>query len=349
MAEPHPAVAAVRVAVRGALRDASPRALVLAAVSGGADSLALMAAIAFEAPRCGRRAGVVHVDHGLQAGSPEQARRVAAQAVAVGIAPADVHLVQAGDPVGRHTSEPTEAGPDVPGEGPEGRARRARYASLEATVTSTGAEWVYLGHTRDDQAEQVLLGLARGSGPRSLAGMPRIRGCYRRPLLDLRHDTLVDACRHLGLQPWEDPTNADPAYTRNRVRHRVLPLLESELGPGVAAALARTAELLRADADLLDVLAAEAWAACTAGQQVGEPPTAVELSVGALAALPGALRSRVVRAAIVRAGAPPGDVALSHTRAVEALVDDWHGQGPISLPRGLVAVRRCDRLVFEAP
>ncbi len=330
MVEPHPAVAAVRVAVRAALRDARPGALVQAAVSGGADSLALMAALAFEAPRRDRLVEVVHVDHGLQPGSAEQAERVREQATALGISSVLVRRVAVG----------------TAADGPEGAARRARYAALDEAAKDSGADRVYLAHTLDDQAEQVLLGLARGSGARSLAGIPPLRERYQRPLLHLTHATLVEACRAQGLEPWADPSNDDPAYTRSRVRHRVLPVLEAELGPGVAAALARTAELLRADAELLDALAADAWLRCTFDEETPDPEG---LSTRVLAELPDALRTRVIRTAITRAGAPPTDVALSHVRAVEALVLDWHGQGPLSLPGGLVAVRRCDRLVVEAP
>ncbi|HVF19615.1 MAG TPA: tRNA lysidine(34) synthetase TilS [Mycobacteriales bacterium] len=332
MADPHPSVAAVRVAVRSAVERTSPDALVLAAVSGGADSLALMAALAFEAPRRGRRVAVVHVDHGLQRGSAEQARQVVDQAHGLGVPDARVCRVYVDVARG--------------GRGPEGSARAARYAALDAEAERSGAEQVHLGHTLDDQAEQVLLGLARGAGARSLAGMPPERGRYVRPLLGLTRELLVEACRQQGLAPWADPSNVDPAYTRNRVRHRVLPVLEAELGPGIAAALARTAELLRDDADLLDDLAADGWAACSAASPDGADEG---LSVAALLALPPALRGRVLRTAALGAGAPASDLTLGHVRAVEALVLDWRGQGPIPLPGGLVAVRRCDRLVVEAP
>jgi tRNA(Ile)-lysidine synthase len=311
MAGPDPAVAAVRRAVRAALQLAPPGALVLAAVSGGADSLALLAGLAWEAPRNDRRAGAVHVDHGLVPGSAEQADNVAKQAAALHVTAEVVRVTVDG--------------------GNEAAARRARYAALDDAADRLGAAQVHLGHTRDDLAEQVLLGLARGSGARSLAGMPRTRGRYVRPLLDLPRATTERACAALGLTPWQDPSNDDPRFARNRVRHAVLPVLEAELGPGVAAALARTADLLRADADHLDALAM----AYDGG-----------LDAETLAALPDAVRSRVLRSAVLAAGAPPTDLTAAHVAAVDALVTAWHGQGPVHLPGGLAAVRHCGTLAF---
>jgi len=307
MAGPDPAVAAVRRAVRAALAPGT--SLVAAAVSGGADSLALLAALAWEAPRNDRRAAAVTVDHGLHPASAEQAARVVAQARDLGVECATLTVSCRDD---------------------ETSARTARYAALDAWAADNDAT-VLLGHTRDDQAEQVLLGLARGSGARSLAGMPRTRGPYVRPLLDLPRATTVAACEALGLTPWDDPANADPRHARVRVRTTVLPTLEAELGPGVAAALARRARLLRDDADLLDALAAE------------HP----SLAVADLAALPAALRSRVLRRAAIAAGSPATALTAEHVAALDAFVTDWHGQGEVALPGGLVAERRCDTLGFR--
>ena len=141
--------------------------------------------------------------------------------------------------------------------GPEAAARTARYAALQSEAAGRQAT-IWLGHTLDDQAESVLLGLARGSGPRSLAGMAARTGRLVRPLLGLRRSVTEQACAELDLDPWRDPHNDDPRFARVRVRRTVLPTLEAELGPGVAEALARTAALVRDDADLLDGLAAEA-------------------------------------------------------------------------------------------
>ena len=243
---PHPAVAQARACVRRCLGDLEPGDLVLAACSGGADSLALAAALAHEAPRLGLRGGGVTVDHGLQEGSAAQAARVAAGLGALGL-----------DPV-RQVRVTVDGLPGAGG--PEAAARHARYTALEQVADQTGAAAVLLGHTRDDQAETVLLGLARGSGARALAGMPARRGRFRRPLLGLSRATLREACLAQRLDPWDDPHNGDPSYARVRVRREVLPALEEALGPGIAEALARSAAQLRADCEALDDIArGEAW------------------------------------------------------------------------------------------
>jgi tRNA(Ile)-lysidine synthase len=310
-----PAVAAIRLAVRDDLSDLSAGDLVLAAVSGGADSLSLAAAVAKEAPRLGLRAGAVTVDHGLQDGSAERAAGVAATCAELGLDPVVVETVQVGATGG-----------------PEAAAREARYAALDAVARRTGASAVMLGHTLDDQAETVLLGLARGSGARSLAGMAARRDVLRRPLLGVRRTATLAACQALDLAPWSDPHNVDPAYARTRVREDALPALVDALGPAVPEALARTAALLRADADALD-----GWAAGV------EDPA----DTSALIALPPAVRSRVLRRAAIDAGAPAGSLTAGHVREIDRLVTDWHGQGPVSLPGGLVADRSCDRLSFR--
>lgn len=315
---PDPAVAAVRAAVRAALAELDPGDLVLVACSGGADSLALAAALAFVAPRAGLRAGAVSVDHHLQDGSAERAGQVAARLAGLGLDPAEAVRV------------------DVDGGGgPEAAARTARYAALDAAAQRHGAVAVLLGHTRDDQAETVLLGLARGSGARSLAGMAPVAGRYRRPLLGLDRAVVAAACAAEGLEPWADPHNVDPAYARSRVRRDALPALEAALGPGIAPALARTAALLRADADALDALAA----AVDCGVQGG-------LDCARLAAQPAALRSRILRSAALAAGCPGGALTAGHVDAVDALITTWHGQWGVELPGRVTASRACGTLVF---
>jgi len=314
---PTPAVADVRRAVRTAVGDLPSGALVLVACSGGADSLALAAALAFEAPRHDLRAGALTVDHGLQPGSDERSRQVADHLRTHGLTPVEVLTVTVG-----------HAG------GPEAAARDARYAALASAADRLGAAAVLLGHTRDDQAETVLLGLARGSGARSLAGMAPVSGRWRRPLLDLDRATTRAAA--LDLPVWDDPHNADPAFTRARVRHDLLPALEKALGPGIAAALARTASQLRADTDALDALAEAAYAECG-------------LQVAALQALPTAVRTRVLRRAALDAGAPASDLTAGHIAELDRLLTDWHGQGPLHLPGRVEATRRCGRLHLTCP
>ena len=284
------------------------------AVSGGADSLALAAALAWVAPRLGLRAGAVTVDHRLQEGSDRRAAAVARSCGDLGLDPVTLETVS----VGRRG-------------GPEAAAREARYAALDRAADAMGAHVVLLGHTLDDQAETVLLGLARGSGSRSLAGMAERTGRYVRPFLGLRREDTRTACRALGLTPWDDPHNTDRGYARVRVRREALPALEAALGPGVAESLARTAHLVRADADALDD-----WA-----------KSVDSLAVSDLLALPSAVRTRVIRAAAVAAGAPAGALSSVHIGELDRLVTNWHGQKPVSLPGGLVGARECDTLVFR--
>ncbi|RMB81012.1 tRNA lysidine(34) synthetase TilS [Streptomyces shenzhenensis] len=351
---PHPAVAAIRLAVRRVLHDiltddepATPRPaprrtgaytgghragheppsspLVLVACSGGADSMALASALAFEAPKLGIRAGGVTVDHGLQPGSDARAGEVVLRLRELGLDPVESVAVR----VGRTG-------------GPEAAARDARYAALDAAADHHGAEAILLGHTRDDQAETVLLGLARGSGIRSLSGMAAVSGAggrYRRPFLHLDRQTARKACMVQSLPVWDDPHNADPAYTRSRLRHEGLPALEKALGKGVVEALARTAQLSRDDADALD-----AWAVQAA--------TAVRDATGLLEcaklyALPPAVRRRVLRSAAIEAGAPAGSLFARHIEEVDRLITGWRGQGAINLPGKVVAQRQGGRLVIR--
>ena len=310
-----PVVAAVRNAVRASLAGLAPGDLVLAACSGGPDSLALAAALAFTAPRAGLRAGAVTVDHGLQEGSAGRAADVAATLRGLGL-----------DPVRAVAVSVTGGG------GPEAAARTARYAALEAAAADLGAAAVLLGHTLDDQAETVLLGLARGSGARSLAGMPPRRGIFLRPLLGVRRQATADACAALGLSPWADPHNADRRFARVRVRLDALPALEAALGPGVAEALARTAGQLRDDAEVLEQI--------VAGERT--------VAAASLAGLPGAVRSRVLRSAALAAGCPAGALTAAHVTRIDELVTNWHGQRWIDLPGGVRATRRSGQVLFEA-
>ena len=309
---PDPAVAAVRLAVR---RTGLAPGTVLVACSGGADSLALLAATVFESRAAGWYVVGATVDHGLQAGSAEQAARVVEQMAALGA----------------HETFSVRVSVEGAGRGIEAAAREARYAVLDETAQRVGATAVLLGHTLDDQAETVLMGLTRGSGGRSMAGMRRSFDRYRRPLLDLTRAHTEAACRAEGIQWWTDPQNSDPRFLRARVRHTVLPLLEQELGPGVAETLARTAEQLRADTEALDDLAAKASA---------------DLSLDALAALPSAVRTRVLRIAALSAGAPGDELFFVHVQALDDLVRRAL-QGEVQLPGRLTAFRQGDTLKFR--
>ena len=321
MTGPHPATAAIRVAVRTALAECDPGDLVLVACSGGADSLALAAAVAFEAGKLAVRVGAVVVDHGLQPDSAPVSSTVRDRLRGLGLDPVEVTTVEVA----------------ACADGLEAAARDARYAALDAAADRHGARFVLLGHTLDDQAEQVLLGLTRGAGARSLAGMPRARDRYRRPLLTVSREQTRASCVAEGLTWWDDPMNEDPAFTRVRAR-RALVDLERDLGPGVAAALARTADQLREDADHLHALAEAAVVS------LGSDPWPMQ----DLLALPRAVRTRVWRRLAVAAGAPAGQVSTRHTEACDALLTRWHGQGPVSLPGSLLVTRSQGRVSIAA-
>ncbi|MFC7621360.1 tRNA lysidine(34) synthetase TilS [Microlunatus sp. GCM10028923] len=291
----------------------------LVGCSGGPDSLALAAGAHEVARRSGRPLTVVIIDHRLQDGSDRVAAGVHDQLLGAGLPAVEVIPVEV-DPAS--------------GDGPEAAARTARHRALQQAADRLGATTILLGHTRDDQAETVLLGLARGSGTRSLAGMAPRSGRLVRPLLDLPRATTEQACAEAGLTPWRDPHNADPAYTRVRVRDRVLPILETELGPGIAAALARTARLARDDAELLDDLAARAADELRTGDG--------GLDCAGTLAQPAALRSRVLRNWLREQGAR--EVSAERLAEVSRLVTDWHGQSGIDLP-GVTVTRSEGHLI----
>jgi tRNA(Ile)-lysidine synthase len=322
-----PPIADVRRAVRDAFASAGlgEGDRVLVGLSGGADSLALAAAAAFEGLRAGIRVGAVIVDHGLQDASAAIADRAREQAVALGLDPVVVKRVEVAT---------ADAG------GPENAAREARRTAFVEALVEAKASHVMLAHTLDDQAETVLLGLARGSGAASLQGMAPASGSTLRPLLGIRRATTRQACLDAGLTPWDDPHNLDPSYTRVRVRLEVLPVLERELGPGVAEALARTAEQLREDAQAFDEMIEEVI------EDICEPAEAgIAVSVGALEANPPALRNRIIRFVVFS----EFGVALErvHVVAVARLVTDWHGQKPLDLPGGIRVARAGGRIVFS--
>lgn len=312
-----PSFLTIRRAVRGFCSDC------VVGLSGGADSLALAAALAAE----NVAAEAIVVDHGLQPGSADVAAQARAKAQRLGV-PARVIAVEVGS-----------AG------GMEAAARDARY---EALLAAAQGRPVLVGHTLDDQAETVLLGLVRGSGAKSLAGMRPWTdlpgGTIGRPLLGVRRADTESACQELGLNVWHDPQNTDAAFTRVRMRHELLPLLEDIAGGGAVAALGRTAELLRADDDALEAAAAEVLAGGGAGASAG---LAMGLAVADLAPLPEAVRTRVLRQWLLSQGTGP--LTFRHLTEVSRLVTDWHGQGPVAVPYhhdcGVQMARKGNRLV----
>jgi tRNA(Ile)-lysidine synthase len=313
-------MADVRRAVRESLSDLAADSLVMVALSGGPDSMALAAATAFEAPRASLRAGAIVINHGLQEGSERSARQAADAARALGLDPVVVTKVTV-----------------IADSGIEADARRARYQAFEDAASELGVSAILLGHTLDDQAETVLLGLTRGAGATSLAGMSSINGVYRRPLLGIRRSETVAACEDQGLEVWDDPHNHDERFTRVRIRHSVLPVLEKELGPGVAEALARTAEHLQDDNAVLDQLTRSKMPEVNLAEGV------VSLSVAELETMEPAILARVVRTVMWENFGMSASAA--HTDSVTRLISHWHGQGESHLP-GIRVERQGTSLVF---
>ncbi|AZZ80996.1 tRNA lysidine(34) synthetase TilS [Gordonia alkanivorans] len=263
-----------------------PHASVCVGLSGGADSLALTAA----AVRAGLDVTALVVDHGLQEGSAGVAARAAGTARELGAA-ARVLEVRVGTRGGL-----------------EAAAREARYAALDA---ARDGRPVLLAHTADDQAETVLLGLARGSGARSIAGMRAWKAPWGRPLLRVRRMQTLAVCTELGLAVHHDPHNRDPRFTRVRLRADVIPMLDDVLQGGVVPALGRTADGLQDDNDALDAWAGAVW---------GSARTVDGLEIGPLQDVPRAVRTRVIRRWLLDVG------ATEPTNRVIAAVDRLVGE-----------------------
>ena len=310
------AVPAVRNAVRTWLEKFEAGDKVLVAISGGADSLALAHALSIEAKPLAITVLGITVDHQLQPGSKAQAENVVNKLSAMNlncfVKKVEVNIK----------------------DGLEASARTARYKALNEMALSENAVAVFLGHTQDDQAETVLLGLARGSGTRSLSGMAAHTGIYVRPFLELTRETTENYCKESDLSFWKDPHNEDLQFARVRVRVQALPILEKTIGPGISEALARSSHLLREDADALDH-----WA-----QREALQLDLADLECAHLEAMPKAIRTRVLRMAIYAQGAPSGSVTAEHVSVIEALITAWSGQGATNLPGGVKVERISGRL-----
>ena len=316
MASPTP-LYEIRLAVRRELEDLNAGDTVIVAASGGADSSALAAGLLPECKAKAIKLIALIIDHGLQKNSADVAHEAKKELNKIGIENVEIRkiAVQVTD-------------------GLEASARRARYAALNDVAKLHNAVAIFLGHTKDDQAETVLLGLARGSGTRSLSGMAQRIDIYRRPLLSISREQTEAACEEIGIKFWRDPHNQSMEYTRVRVRENVLPMMEKEIGPGVSDALVRSAKLLRDDADALDE-----WA-----DEVFDELDPISLDIPTLESLPRAIRTRVLRKAIYLAGAPSGSLSADHIEPVESLITAWKGQGPVSLPGGVTIERISGRL-----
>ncbi len=323
-----PQMADVRRAVREALESQAlaPNSLVLVACSGGPDSLALANALAFEAPRLNLRAGAVLVDHGLQAGSDLVAQRAAKQCESFGLDPVVVSRVKI----------------SLSGDGLEAAARDARYAALAKARVELDAALVLTGHSLEDQAETVLLGLARGSGLRAISGMKLFDPERRllRPVLGIERETLRQSLIDQGIEFWDDPHNQDASFARVRVRN-LLSTLEQELGPGFVQGVSRTAEL----ATLADDYLVGQTVELEKRLRISQGPTKVSYPVGDLKELHPALLSQLIKLVCERAGAK--SVSFVQVESVSRLVSDWHGQKPTQLS-GITVERVKDHLVFTS-
>jgi tRNA(Ile)-lysidine synthase len=302
----------VRNAVKPFLAQLEAGDTFLVAVSGGADSLALAAALLIEAQPLALNPIAITIDHQLQENSELQAEKVSRQLKEFGYGQVFIKKVVVTSTNG------IEAG-----------ARAARYEAIAQSVEETKATKVFLGHTHGDQAETVLLGLARGSGARSLSGMATDNGIYARPLLALTREITELACKDFGFEIWNDPHNFNSDFTRVRVRREVIPYLEKNLDPGISNALVRSAALLRDDADALDQ-----WAERESG----------DLDCERLSLLPRAVRTRIIRKAALAAGTTPGELTYEQITAIDALISAWKGQGAVSLAGGVKVERISGRL-----
>ena len=311
-----------RRVVRNALAHFEPGDRILLAVSGGADSLLLAAATNLEANKVGIQLSALVVDHQLQNGSGEVALSAQKKLIELGITEAKISQV--------------EVISNVSNGGTEAAARRARYEALDAEADRIGAVAIFLGHTEDDLAETVLLGLARGSGTRSLSGMAFHVGRYVRPFLELTRAQVLSACKESGIEFWSDPQNEELSFARVRVRNEILPKMEKEIGPGISKALARTSRILREDADALDLIAGDIFAS------LADP---AEIPIESISELPIAVRKRVIKRAIEAMGAPT--LSAEQILEVDALVGAWKGQGAVALAGGITARRDSGRLTLS--
>lgn len=287
--------------------------------------MALAAAAVFEGPRAGLAVKAAVVDHGLQTGSVEVAAQAAARLRGLGIGDVEVLRVEVKNS----------------GEGIEAAAREARYQALDALRQKLSASYLLLGHNLNDQAETVLLGLARGSGLRALSGMPVVdeRSRRMRPFLGLTRDSLRQACVDQGIEFWEDPHNQNREFTRVRAR-QLLAQLEQELAPGITESLVRTADQVREAELLIDNLAAQLELSARAGGSARE----ANYEIQSLAEAPTAVRRAALHLIAGRVGAR--NVSQPQILAIDALLTDWHGQKFVQLS-GITVERVGAQLIFR--
>jgi len=311
-----PALWQIRKAVKPWLSDSAQP--VLFGCSGGADSMALAVALFMESSNT--KVIPIVIDHGLQEGSAQITSQTIERLKQIGFTQVESARAQV-----------------TMTDGLEASARRARYQLFNQFIETYQPKYFLLAHTLNDQAENVLLGLARGSGARSLSGMAVKNNIFVRPLLKISRELTTAACSEARIEIWSDPHNEDLRFTRVRVRKNLLPIIEDNLGPGITEALVRSADLLRDDADALDGFAVEYF-------NQADP---FNLDVKELERLPKAITTRVLRLAIYKAGAPSGSLSAEHIAAAQALISDWHGQKEVSLPGNVKLLRNSGRITLS--
>jgi tRNA(Ile)-lysidine synthase len=306
---------------------------VVVAVSGGADSTALAHVLARLAPGMGARVvGLAHLNHQLRPSADEDQAFCRGLAETLGV--------------------PFEAGrADIPGEAQrlrtsiEDAARQVRYAFLTEAVGRLGGTRIGVGHTRNDQAETLILRLLRGAGPAGLAGIHPVAGAVVRPFLDVTRTEVERFLTDEGIVWREDPTNRDVTIPRNWIRHELLPRLSEQTGAGVVDVLARQAALFRDDAACLEAQATE-----IAHRLVLSVDGQRAVDARALAEVPPALRGRLVLG-VLREQSGGRYIGFAHVEAVLGLLDPSSGgigsRPAVDLP-GQRVEREGDRLVFRA-
>jgi len=322
---------ALEVAVRRSLRDLglSPAGSgIVVALSGGSDSVALLDALAWLAPSQGLRLVAAHLDHGLRPDSGEDAAFCGSLCQRLGVpfqsARADVR--------GRAERD---------GSGLEDAARVERYAFLRSVKRAAGAEVIAVAHTRDDQAETFLLRLLRGAGSVGLGAMRRRAEDLVRPLLEVSHREVLAHLNAKGLSWREDPTNADTALLRNRVRHQLIPYLEAGFNPAIRETLARTAHLLAAEAEALQPAVEALWS-CAAGKRA----ETVTLSLAAVRTAHRATARGLVRLALAKTGGLKGVQNVHIERIVDLALSPAPSGRRLPLPGGREAVFRFGEVVI---
>ena len=308
-------------------RMAAPGETVLAAFSGGPDSTALLHALWRLRGRLECKLCACHVHHGLRGEEADlDARHAAEFAASLGVP----FVEKRGDVRAAARARKLSL---------ETAAREVRYALLEEAAEAVGAQRIATGHTADDQAETVVMNLLRGAGPAGLSGMPAVRGKVVRPLLGLSRAEVAAYCAAEGLGYRVDRSNAEMEFTRNRIRHEVMPAL-LKVQPSAVEALCRLAEIMRAENELAAEAAEEALGQVATQRRSGSTASSLGLSLAAFGQLPEALRRRVLRAAIARVKGDERDLVLERIEALMELAEAGRAGSVVELPGGVRAERR---------